>query len=57
MLDVTILHTVYTIEPKNKVMKTSFSNRNLSGATMLETVIFRCGVHTWSRRGGYGGVL
>ena len=38
--EVTIDQIVYTIAPKNNVMKTSFSNKNLSGATMLANVTF-----------------
>lgn len=33
--DVTIDQTVYTILPKNKVIKTSFSPRKVSGATTV----------------------
>jgi len=47
--EVTILHTVYTIDPKKRVTKTSFSKRNLRGLKMMESVIFfRGGVYALS---------
>lgn len=38
VLEVTILHAVYMMAPKNRVMNTSFSNRNVRGATTVRSV-------------------
>lgn len=50
-----MLQTVYTIEPKKRVMKTSFSRRNLRGATMLEIVMVFLGVISRSNNSLGGG--
>lgn len=55
VLDVTVLQTVYTIDPKDRVMKTSFSRRNLRGATILEMVTFLGSLTSRSSRASSGG--